>query len=130
MSDAAKMAGISKARWSQIENGWESRDGQPRAVSAPDGILARMADAIGLEPDRLEQAGRRAAAAVLTEMRRRPAASSEPYADDPDLHEVWASSRGLPDDTRHGLVMMARKLRDRNTAESGEPANGGAQANG
>jgi transcriptional regulator with XRE-family HTH domain len=70
-AQAAKRAGISKARWSQVENGYERRGGEVSAVTATDGLLARMAEAIGLDAERLDQAGRHDAAIVLREMRRR-----------------------------------------------------------
>jgi hypothetical protein len=67
---AARDAGISPARWSQVENGYEKRRGKYKAVRAPAGTIAQMARAIGLSADRLEQAGRPDAAAVLREMER------------------------------------------------------------
>ncbi len=35
-----------------------------------------------------------------------------PYEDDPGLSEVWRRSRGLSLQERHGLVDLARKMRD------------------
>jgi hypothetical protein len=72
---AADAAGVSKARWSQVENGYEKKpDGMYYPVRASDGLLARMADAVGLGASRLESEGDRPdAAAVLREMERRSA---------------------------------------------------------
>lgn len=65
--------GVSKARWSQIEAGYEMRGGQPRPVRANPAMLAHMAWHLGVTPARLEAAdngdGRaREAAGILTEI--------------------------------------------------------------
>jgi hypothetical protein len=70
---AAKVAGISPARWSQVETGYETRLGNARPVRAPDGTLAHMAFAVGLAPHRLDQVGREGAADVLREILRQHA---------------------------------------------------------
>lgn len=68
---AAKRAGISTARWTQIEQGYETRDGERRPAWGPPDTLAYMASAIDLPPGRLETEGKRPdAAAVLREMQR------------------------------------------------------------
>ena len=68
---AATRAGISKARWTQVETGREKRKDGYRPAVAPSGTLARMAGAIpGVTPERLEDAGRPDAAEVLREIRR------------------------------------------------------------
>jgi transcriptional regulator with XRE-family HTH domain len=74
--DAAEAAGISKARWSQVESGYEVRAGRYKPVTARHGTLARMALALGISPQRLGDEGkRRDAALVLAEILR-----SEPPA--------------------------------------------------
>lgn len=76
---AARKAGISKARWSQVENGCEMREGAYRPVRARDDTLAHMAYAIGVTPERLETEGRRPdAAAVLREILREPSPEPPP----------------------------------------------------
>lgn len=40
------------------------------------------------------------------------AAATNPYAGDPALADVWEKSRGLANDARHGLVALARQMRD------------------
>lgn len=68
---AAKAAGISVARWSQVETGAETRAGRRMAVRAPAGTLAHMAHAVGISPGRLEAEGKRPdAAEVLREILR------------------------------------------------------------
>lgn len=71
--DAAKTAGISTARWSQVETGYESRMAQYKPVHAKASTLAHMAFAVGLAPHRLEQVDRGDAAEVLREILRQHA---------------------------------------------------------
>lgn len=65
---------FSASRWSQIENGYETRDGSYKLVRAPADTLARMAGvlhAYGLTPERLETEGQRPdAAEIFREMLR------------------------------------------------------------
>lgn len=65
---ASRAAGISTARWSQVENGYETRLGRPKPVRAPAGTLAHMAHAVGVTPERLEAVGRSDAAEILREI--------------------------------------------------------------
>jgi transcriptional regulator with XRE-family HTH domain len=82
VSEAARRAGasmargISTSRWSQVENGYEVRaGGEARRVEAEAGMLAHMAHAVGLTPERLESEGLRPdAAGILREMLRGEAA--------------------------------------------------------
>lgn len=70
---AAQAAAMSKARWTQVETGYETRQGQVRRVKAKPGTIARMAHAVGLDPDRLEADGERPdAAEILREILRTP----------------------------------------------------------
>lgn len=62
---AAQAAGMSKARWTQVETGYETRQGQVRRVQAKPGTIARMAHAVGLDPDRLASQGERPDAAEI-----------------------------------------------------------------
>jgi transcriptional regulator with XRE-family HTH domain len=69
VSDAAERAGISVARWSQIESGSETRAGRVNPVRAKPGTIARMAREVGLTPERLAGEGKRPdAAAILGEI--------------------------------------------------------------
>jgi len=69
--EAARRAGISVARWSQVENGRETRKGVVKAVRAKPGTIAHMAGAVGIDAERLEAEGEHPeAAAVLREMDR------------------------------------------------------------
>lgn len=63
--DAVRLSGVSKARWSTVESGWESRNKVIRPVKAKPDTLARMARAVGISPERLEFEGERADAAVI-----------------------------------------------------------------
>lgn len=68
---AAKAAGITDTRWSQIERGRERRKGTDVPARAKAGTLARMARAVGVSPERLETEGARPdAAEILREILR------------------------------------------------------------
>lgn len=69
VADAARLADISVARWSQIETGQETRHGVRRPVNAKAGTIAHMAYAVGVTPERLAaEGGRPDAADVLREI--------------------------------------------------------------
>jgi transcriptional regulator with XRE-family HTH domain len=69
--EAAAASGVSKARWSQIEAGYETRGDIVRPVQAKAATLARMAHVAGLTPERLAGEGQRPDAAdVLAEILR------------------------------------------------------------
>ena len=70
--DASRAAGISKARLSQIECGYETRLGGLRPVRGKDATIARLAAVVGVTPERLDNAGRGDAAAVLREIQQHP----------------------------------------------------------
>lgn len=55
---AAALAGISEARWRQLENGSRDIRGIWVEEEAPDRTLARMAYAVGALPEELTQKGR------------------------------------------------------------------------
>ena len=120
---AAKRAGISTARWTQIEQGYETRDGEPRAAWAPPDTLAYMAAAIDLPAGRLETEGQRPdAAAVLREMQRQPgtpppAPPPEPRFADPRLQYVM-DTPGLDLETRLLLVDLTRAIIARREAQN------------
>ncbi|WP_340382242.1 hypothetical protein U5640_36190 [Streptomyces sp. SS7] len=82
---------LSGARWRQIENGYERRN-PPKPVRAPDKTLAHMAHAVGVTPERLEEAGRPEAAEILREiLRTQPDAySGEPEGMSPRELEMLA----------------------------------------
>lgn len=58
---AAALAGISEARWRQLEAGYREIRGVPVTEAPPDLTLARMALAVGLAPADVEPHGPRAA---------------------------------------------------------------------
>lgn len=102
VASAAQRAAMSKARWTQIEQGFETRKGAHLPAWAPPGTLAHMAHAVGISPERLETEGERPdAAAVLREIlrcqqeaRQEPADARPPVVrenwDDPMVRELWA----------------------------------------
>jgi transcriptional regulator with XRE-family HTH domain len=112
---AAKAAGISVARWSQIENGYEMRLGEARPVQGTRSTIAHMAAAIGLEPARLATEGARPdAAAVLAEILRSDGGPPDPQ----DLSD--AELQGELDD----LTRRIEELRSQNRLRLGGKANG------
>lgn len=71
--DAVRLSGVSKARWSTVESGYESRGGTTRPVNAKADTIARMAHAVGVTPERMESEGQRPdAAEILREILRSP----------------------------------------------------------
>lgn len=87
VADAAAQAGISVARWSQIENGHETRQGEIRPARAKSATLARMAAAVGVPSERMEAEGRDPeAAAIMREIERQaPAVPPVPLTVAADL---------------------------------------------
>lgn len=101
--DAVKASGVSKARWSQVESGYETRNGVTRPVQAKADTIARMARAVSIPPERLRDEGRREdAASILEEMiRSEPATpvpahglSAVPAGEAPGLAEAAADVLG------------------------------------
>lgn len=123
---AAERAGISTARWTQIEQGYETRGGERKPAWAPPDTLAHMAAAVGVSADRLETEGKRPdAAAVLREMQRQPdtppVAGTHPplhYAD-PRVQYV-ADTPGLSYELRRALAEMTRIILERDEAGRGD----------
>lgn len=130
MPAAAKIAGISVARWSQVENGYETHLGKTKPVRARAGTLARMASAIpGLTPERLEAEGQRPdAAAILAEMRHAPqprdrhgivavpdAPAGDGYGDVESagraLGEMLADPT-LSEEVKMGALMLSKRIRE------------------
>lgn len=71
LPEAAEASGVSKARWSQVETGYETRNGHVKVVQAKAATIAHMAHAVRLSPDRLESEGKRPdAAEILREILR------------------------------------------------------------
>lgn len=65
----ATAAGLSDARWRQIVKGNQSvGSGRFNEVVAPAATLARMAYALGVAPEQLDEVGREDAAAALTRL--------------------------------------------------------------
>jgi hypothetical protein len=110
---AASAAGISEARWRQLESGSRPTPLGYAPEEAPDGTLARMAHAVGVTPDELRGAGRPAAAVILGEHAAEQAAIAE--ADEEAAAagaRAAAELRGLTGRQRAALeAMIADDLR-------------------
>lgn len=66
--EAARRATLSESRWRQIVSGYESKKGIKIPVVGPHGTVARMAHAVGVRPEQLQDAGRDDAAASLRDL--------------------------------------------------------------
>lgn len=121
MPEVARAAGISKARLSQIENGFERRLGSYRPVRGGDGTIAHLAAAVGISPSRLREAGRADAAAVLEEIERRARPERAPaeqkdrivalvevtwgsMEDAPEHVRIFATAEQFPEDFRLSMI--------------------------
>jgi transcriptional regulator with XRE-family HTH domain len=62
---AGSLAGISEARWRQLENGYRTTRIGPAPETAPARTLARMAAAVGVTPAELDGAGHPEAGGLL-----------------------------------------------------------------
>jgi transcriptional regulator with XRE-family HTH domain len=101
---------ISIARWSQIENGYETRPWGVRAVRGRDDTIAHMADSVGVTADRLVEAGRPDAASVLREIMFQREGKAPPlpelvreHWDDPAVRRVWETPN-MPDGVKLGMI--------------------------
>lgn len=123
VADAAKAAGISKARWSQVESGSETRLGRYRPVTGSRMLIAHMAAAVGADPERLAATGPRGAEAaqVLAEIVRQREAGQHHlaedgrplYADPEDQRvadDAWEAAARLEPEVRRGTVALAVQL--------------------
>lgn len=99
VADAARRAGVSIARWSQIENGSEIRHGTVTPVTGRAGTIARMAAEVGVSPERMAKEGRRPdAAEILREIIRQQADSRAVLAELPPAPEPSARRKYADDD--------------------------------
>lgn len=122
LPEAAAAAGISKARWSQVETGYETRPGGVRAVRGRASTVAHMAHAVGIPPDRLEGEGERPdAAEVLREILRQGTspAAARANAGDPlaELSQVLGNIEDLTEPERAAFVALAALIAARRSEE-------------
>lgn len=124
---------MSASRWSQIENGYETRDGGYKPAIANAATLAQMFYVVGgVTPDRLESEGRRPdAARILREILRqagddKDAARAKAYdeelrraaEEDDDLKEIAELVR-LDPELRVAFVRIARSMKAAREAGEG-----------
>jgi transcriptional regulator with XRE-family HTH domain len=109
-AEAAIAAGMSKARWSQIENGYETRGDGFKEVRGRRDTIAHMANAVGVSPERLEEAGRPDAARVLREIQRNapaePAAVPGPQPEPPPELEFEDDDPLTPEERAAALAFI------------------------
>lgn len=110
---AAAAAGISEARWRQLEGGFRNTTIGYAPEDAPDGTLARMALAVGVIPGELRAAGRPEAAALLEKYAADAAAEAEAIEEAATAGaRAAAELRGLSARQRAALeAMIADDLR-------------------
>ena len=109
IADAAKAAGISKSRWSQVETGYESRgDDEYKPVTGRRDTIAWMAWAIGLERGRLGEY-RPDAVLVLDEIVRRHG-HREDIGNDGPLARI-AAMEGLDPEDAEAFINLAKEMR-------------------
>jgi hypothetical protein len=90
---AAATAGISDTRWRHIVSGYQPAGaGNYIPVSAPAETLARMAQAVGVTPDQLADAGRGDAAGELLNLRHATPAASSPVGTGSDPGDLASLS--------------------------------------
>lgn len=110
IAEAAKRAGVSVARWSQIEAGSEIRHGNVNPVAGRAGTIARMAAEVGLTAERMASEGQRPDAAEILAEIIRQRGDSRAAAPGPDpLAAYGLPPRGrklkaLEDSDEPGLV--------------------------
>jgi hypothetical protein len=86
---AAPQADMSEARWRQIVNGYQRVAGQELPVTAPAATLARMARAVGVTPEELENTGRSDAAHILRDLNTEAARQPRTYTDiEAELNDI------------------------------------------
>jgi transcriptional regulator with XRE-family HTH domain len=124
ITEAARRAGISDTRWSQLENGYRMNRGHAEPEWAPADTLAHMARAVGVTPAQLQDAARDDAAAELAAL---PAAIPEAV---PDFAELARSYQELAEAQRRVEEKLDRVLRDREPNDKEDPheANGSRRA--
>ncbi|MGV2914630.1 helix-turn-helix domain-containing protein [Streptomyces alfalfae] len=102
--EAARRAGISDARWRQINSGYQSVSGGAVPVRAPAETLARMAQVVGVSGEELARAGREDAAAALAEITPLPQASSAASGFVAPVDAVYAILASLPVEAQAEVV--------------------------
>lgn len=101
---AAKLADISDARWRQIVSGSQSVGGMKAAVVAPAGTLARMARAVGVTPDQLDDAERSDAAEELRELEAAAPPEGQEFGQAAHLDAIAALLATLPPDAQDEVL--------------------------
>jgi transcriptional regulator with XRE-family HTH domain len=110
----APRAELTEGRWRQIVNGYASAGAnQYNKVRAPADTLARMAAAVGVSPEQLEEADRADAATELRTLISGNPGVPEGYSRDPAFIRVMTSD--LPDEHKRRIVRML--LDERTTSE-------------
>lgn len=118
---AARQAGISDARWRQITSGYQTVSKTQVPVRAPADTLARMARAVNVTPEDLEEAGRGDAAEELRALEDVPPPMGD--RDDPRLRALDAIWETLtpPEQDRELLNFQRRREHPAASSEDDRP---------
>lgn len=103
---AGSLAGISEARWRQLENGFRTTPIGPAPEHAPARTLARMAAAVGVTPAELDGAGQPEAAGLLAVYLAEREEQEERYA--ADAARMVAESGGRHLSARQRAALEAK----------------------
>lgn len=103
---AGDLAGISEARWRQLESGFRPTKIGPAPERAPDRTLARMAAAVGVTPAELRDAGHADAAVLLADYLAERESQDEQYAQ--DAKRMVAESGGRHLSARERALLEAK----------------------
>lgn len=109
---AAQAAGISPARLSQIENGYETKKGGVYIpVIAPAGTLAHIWAALEIAPERLEEVGRADAMEILAEIRTEQVTQTPPVAAVESWRQRIQEIAELTETERRAVITLVEAMR-------------------
>lgn len=107
---AAHQAGIGEARWYQIMRGNQTVGGARVPVVAPPDTLARMAHAVGVTPEQLEEVDRADAAEELRDLAQHETPPPPGDRDDPGVRALKAVWQTLePEDRTRALRSLQQE---------------------
>lgn len=110
---AAALAGISEARWRQLEKGYREIRGVPVTEGAPDLTLARMAVAVRLAPEDVQPFNPRAAFMLADLIAERNADGQQDADDAARMVDALNGGRSLTRRQREALqARIAAELHD------------------
>lgn len=116
--EAAAEAGLSPSRWGQIASGYQSNGGVRTPVTGQPHTVARMARAVDVTPEQLEEAGRPDAADELRVIIEATAHEHPEEIYSPPVDAVYEILSALPPEAQQEVI---RRLQDRASSSGAEP---------